>query len=341
MKILIVMDPGISIPVKGYGGHERLVEMFAKEYLRQGHEVDCLITSGSTIEGCSVINFGKEGFPPKKVDAQKAIYIAWKFLWSKRKKYDLVHNFGRLLYLLPILNSNVFKIMTYGREINSGNIRKILKFPNKNVAFTGCSKSLLARVSLPGNWHAVYNAIEFNKYDLVDSVAFDAPLVFLGRIEKVKGCHTAIKVAKAAGRKLIIAGNVSPLEEEKAYFDAEIKPHIDGNKVEYLGAVNDAEKNELLGKCAALLMPITWNEPFGIVMIEAMACGTPVIAFNMGSVPEVISEAVTGFIVEDKEEMIQKINVVHAIERSRCRATAMKRFDVKVIAQKYLDLVIR
>src|ERR1019366_6128367 len=107
MKILIIMDPGILIPVKGYGGHERLAEMFAKEYQRLGHEVHLLITGGSTVDNCTVHNFGKEGFPPDKWDALGAIPVAWKFLWKHRKDFDLVHNFGRLAYLIPILNVRV------------------------------------------------------------------------------------------------------------------------------------------------------------------------------------------------------------------------------------------
>src|ERR1019366_4387446 len=132
MKILIIMDPGILIPVKGYGGIERLVEMFAKEYNRVGHTVHLLITGGSTVDGCTVHNFGKEGFPPKKSDALKAIPVAWKFLSTHRNDFDLVHNFGRLVYLLPVLRHPIQKIMTYGREINTRNIRLFNTFNGKN-----------------------------------------------------------------------------------------------------------------------------------------------------------------------------------------------------------------
>jgi glycosyltransferase involved in cell wall biosynthesis len=97
------MDPGILVPPKGYGGHERLVYMFAKEYIRLGHEVHLFVTAGSAVQGCKVHPFGKEGFPPKKWDALMAIPIAWKFLWQNRNNFDMVHNFGRLAYLLPIL----------------------------------------------------------------------------------------------------------------------------------------------------------------------------------------------------------------------------------------------
>ena len=339
MKILIIMDPGILIPLKGYGGHERLVEMFAKEYHRMGHEVHLLITAGSTVEGCTVHEFGKEGFPPKKTNARKAIPVAWKFLWKHRNDYDLIHNFGRLVYLLPVLRHSVKKIMTYGREISNRNVRLFHYLKGKNIVYTACSSNLLSRVNTAGYWEVVYNAIEFSKYTLKKNIGDEAPLIFLGRIEKIKGCHTAIKIAKASGNRLIIAGNISPLAEEKAYFENEIQPHIDGEQIQYVGALNDAQKNEYLGVAKALLFPIEWNEPFGIVMIEAMACGTPVIAFNKGSVEEVIDEGVTGNKVHSFDEMIHAVKNIGLISRRGCRVQAKKRFDVSEIATKYLHII--
>ena len=332
------MDPGILVPPKGYGGHERLVEMFAIEYARLGHEVHLLVTEGSEVPGCVVHPLGKEGFPPKKWDARMAIPKAWAFLWKHRNDFDLVHNFGRLAYLLPILNHPVKKIMTYGREISQRNITWINKLPNQNVVFTGCSQNLISRIDAKGTWKAVYNAIRFDQYTLNPQVEADAPLMFLGRIERIKGCHTAIEVAKKTNHSLIIAGNVSPLPEEQHYFENEIKPHIDGKQIKYVGEVNDEQKNRFLGSAKALLMPIEWNEPFGIVMIEAMACGTPVLAFPMGSVPEVVEEGVTGFIVENPEQMVHCLQRNWTIDRTTCRQRAEGLFDVRKIAQDYLHL---
>lgn len=337
MKILIVMDPGILVPPKGYGGHERLVAMFAREYNRQGHEVHLLVTSGSYVEGCIVHGYGKEEFPPTKKDALKAIPVAWKFLWEHKNDFDLIHNFGRLIYLLPVLNKGVKKIMTYGREISARNVRWINKLPNINLVFTGCSSDLISRGGVAGRWRTVYNAIEFDNYKLVSNLSEDAPLIFLGRIEKVKGCHSAIAVAKATKNKLIIAGNVSPLDEEKEYFKKEIQPFIDGVQIIHVGAVNDERKNKYLGMSKALLFPIEWNEPFGMVMVEAMACGTPVIAIRKGSVDEVVDEGITGYKVDTKSEMIEAVKIVDSIDRKQCREQAERRFDVKVIAPQYLN----
>lgn len=339
MKILIVMDPGILVPPVGYGGHERLVALFAEQYLKLGHEVHLLVTEGSHIEGCVVHSIGKAGFPARKSEMNKALFKAWKFLWINRNRFDLIHNFGRLLYLLPVLASQVKKIMTYGREIDSKNIHFINKFPHKNLVFTGCSTDLISRGGSHGRWATVYNSIDFSKYTLVSDLPEDSPLMFLGRIEKVKGCHHAIDVARKTGRKLIIAGNISPLEHEKQYYETEIKPFIDGANILHIGTVNDEQKNHYLGKSAALLFPIDWNEPFGIVMIEAMACGTPVIAFTRGSVNEVVEDGVTGFKVNDKAGMIDAVAKLKTIDRTGCRAEAERRFDVKVIADQYLSLL--
>jgi glycosyltransferase involved in cell wall biosynthesis len=339
MRILIIMDPGIMIPVKGYGGIERIIEMLALEHVKNGHEVHLLITEGSSVKGCTVHGFGKEGFPPDKRDAKKAIPVVWKFLLKHRHDFDLVHNFGRLIYLVPILNSPVKKIMSYQREINSRNILWADLLPGKQLFFTGCSQNLINRAKLPGKWEAVYNACDFDNYQLQQELNEEAPLIFLGRIEKIKGCHTAIEVAKATGNKLVIAGNVSTLPEEKGYFDKLIAPQIDGVQIRYIGAVNDAQKNEWLGKAKALLFPIEWNEPFGIVMIEAMACGTPVVAFNRGSVNEVIDEGITGYKVDTTGEMIATLANINQLSRTTCRQQAMKRFSVAVIARQYLDMV--
>jgi glycosyltransferase involved in cell wall biosynthesis len=333
------MDPGILVPPKGYGGHERLVYMFAKEYARLGHDVHLLVTQGSSVEGCTVHGYGKEGFPPKQIDALLAIPKAWWFLWKNRNKFDLIHNFGRLAYLLPVLNHSVNKIMTYGREISRSNIININKLKNRNLVFTGCSSNLVSRGNVAGRWETVYNAIDFSKYTLVEQVAEDAPLMFLGRIERVKGCHTAIKVALETGNKLFIGGNISPLEDEKKYFVEEIKPFIDGTQIVFLGPLNDEEKNTYLGQAKALLFPIEWDEPFGMVMVESMACGTPVIAFGHGSVPEVVQDKITGFISNSYLDMIGCSKRIKSISRLNCRKYAQDRFDIDKIASNYINLL--
>ncbi len=338
MRILLVMDPGILVPPKGYGGHERLVYMFAKEYTRLGHDVHLLVTTGSLVEGCTMHPFGKVGFPPKNWDAKMAIPTAWKFLGKHKNDFDLIHNFGRLAYLLPVLNNPVKKIMTYGREIDAKNIFWINKFRNKNIVFTAPSNDCVSTGNVAGKWETIYNAIDFSLYTPVYNLPADAPLIFLSRLDKVKGCHIAIEVAKATGKKLIIAGNISNIAEEKEYFKKKIEPHIDGVLIKYVGTVNDEEKNNYLGQASAMLFPIDVREAFGMVMAESMACGTPVIGFRKGAVDEVIDEGITGFKSNNTEEMITAVEKISTIDRTVCRNTAKSKFDLPVIAKEYLSL---
>jgi len=332
------MDPGVSVPPKLYGGHERLVYMFAEQYIKMGHAVTIMAGPDSYCSG-KTICFGKNGLPKSKFQSLLEVFIAWKYLFLNHNKYDLIHNFGRLVYLIPILNKRVKKIMTYGRVVTYQNIEKICSKPNRNLVFTGCSNYLVSTGNVAGVWTTVYNAIDFDKYTLQSSVANDSPLMFLSRLDKIKGCHNAIELAKRTGRKLIIAGNISHVAAEQDYFKTEIEPKIDGEQISYVGALNDEKKNEYLGKCAALLMLIEWDEPFGMVMAEAMACGTPVIGFNRGSVPEVVEEGVTGFVVNNIEDAIDALKKVPKINRSLCRERAIGRFNVDVIAGDYLNLV--
>ena len=160
---------------------------------------------------------------------------------------------------------------------------------------------------------------------------------FLGRISPEKGVDRAIRIAGKAGMKLKIAAKVDNADKE--YYDSQIKPLIQGNPdVEFIGEINDAQKPDFLSGAHALIFPINWPEPFGLVMIEAMACGTPVIAFNCGSVPEVMDHGVTGFIVNSIDEAAAAVGKVHTLDRARVRATFDRRFTARRMAEDYLDV---
>lgn len=337
MRILMIMDPGIPVPPDLYGGHERLVYLFAEEYTRLGHQVTLLAGPNSHISG-SVIKFGINDLKRSKFQRSKELVFVWNWLYNHSTDFDLIHNFGRLAYFLPVLHKPVKKMMTYGRQVSQRGIKLVNSLPNRNMIFTACSNYCVSTGNVAGNWNTVYNAIDFDDYQLNEHVDHLAPLMFLGRLEYIKGAHVAIQVAKATGRRLFLAGNISDLEEGKAYFESEIAPHIDQNEVIYLGPLNDVEKNKYLGQSAVLLFPISWDEPFGLVMIEANACGTPVIAFNHGSVPEVIAGGVNGIIVDTIEEMVSAVDLALKIDRKRCRLRARESFDVKKIAKDYLEL---
>lgn len=336
MRILLIMDPGIPVPPSTYGGHERLVHMFAEEYIKMGHQVTILAGPNSHCSGTTV-TFGINDLSRSGFQRFKEALFVWKYLFKNRKNFDLIHNFGRLIYLVSVLNSSVKKLMTYGRPVSQKGIKFITSLPNRNLIFTACSDWCVSTGNIAGTWKTVYNAIDFSQYQLKENVAEDAPLMFLGRLDKIKGVHTAIKVAKATGHKLIIGGNVSHTEDNYAYFKNEIEPQIDDKQIIYKGPLNDQEKNCHLGQAKALLFPIEWEEPFGMVMIEAMACGTPVIAFKGGSVPEVVN-AKTGIVVSNIREMEAAVEAVDSINRELCRNNTMARFDISVIAKQYLDI---
>ncbi len=337
MKILLIMDPGIPVPPQLYGGHERLVYLFAEEYHRLGHEVTLLAGPGSRCSG-KTVTFGVNNLHRSAFRRYLEVLYVWFYLLKNGRKFDLVHNFGRLIYLIPILNSSVKKIMTYGRPVSTKGIIAINKRPNKNLIFTACSNYCVSTGNVAGTWQTVYNTIDFDDYKLSASVDDDAPLMFLGRLDKIKGAHTAVNVAKVTGNRLIIAGNIPNTPDNYQYYKDHLEPFIDGKQIKYVGALNDAQKNLYLQKAKALLFPIEWDEPFGMVMIEAMACGTPVIAFKRGSVPEVVTEGVTGFIVDHEAEMTARVEQLATIDRKKCRQAAETRFDVKVIARHYLNL---
>jgi len=331
------MDPGIPVPPTLYGGHERLVYLFAEEYKKLGHEVTLLAGPKSHCSGKTVI-FGTNDLGQSKWIRLKEAGFVWKYLRQNHYNFDLIHNFGRLIYLLPVLNSPVKKIMSYGRKVAPFGIKTVNKLPNKHLIFSACSDYCVNTGNVAGKWATVYNAIDFGAYNATKLIANDAPLVFLSRLDKIKGPHIAINMALKSGNKLIIAGNEPSTPDNIAYYNEFVLPFIDQKQIVYVGPVNDAQKNELLGKSKAMLFPLSGDEAFGLVMIEAMACGTPVIAFNHAAAPEVIDEGISGFIVNSEEDMLIAVEKIPLIDRNKCRQIAEQRFDVKVVAAAYLNL---
>lgn len=161
-------------------------------------------------------------------------------------------------------------------------------------------------------------------------------LAFLGRISPEKRVDRAIEIAKRVGMPLKIAAKVDVTDQE--YFQSKIKPLLDSPLVEYIGEIGEREKNEFLGNAFALLFPVDWSEPFGLVMIEATACGTPTIAFRMGSVPELLEQGRTGFIVDNLEQAVRAVDLVPAIDRTGCRKTFEKRFSARRMCLDYVKI---
>ncbi|MCB9283016.1 MAG: glycosyltransferase [Lewinellaceae bacterium] len=334
MKLLLTADPMLPVPPKEYGGIERIIDGLITEYANLGHEVIILAHPKSTAKQASKIIGWKGLQVNSKVDILKNGLQLRKVY--KKEKPDIVHSFSRLLYLYPLFRTTRARVVqSYQRDINPITTRRAAKLAKGKLTFTACASHMYQSLPEPEKWHAIHNFTntDFFRDDPARSKDY---LFFLGRIEEIKGAYEAIQVARATGEELILAGNIE--KAQIPYFETKVKPYIDGKQIRYVGLVDDTQKRQWLQGAKALLFPIKWEEPFGIVMAEALACGTPVIAFNRGSVPEVIEQGKTGWIAEDLEEMIQAVSSLDQIDRLWCCQTAKKRFSAEIIALQYLQL---
>lgn len=336
LRIVFTVDPEIPVPPLYYGGIERIVYMLVCGLADKGHEVHLFAHPESKVPAKVIPYIGKRsGY---FVDTlRNALQI--KNYIRGIKKVDIVHSFSRLAYLGFIMKSSIPKVQSYQRHITPGSIRLGILLAGKTITFTACSKYCASTADFAGGkWEVIPNGVSVEKYKFNPSVSLDAPLVFLGRIERIKGVHTAISVAKKTNRRLVIAGNHAQSGKDYEYFQNEVLACCDQKLIEYIGPVDDAQKKELLSSAAALLFPIEWDEPFGIVMIEALACGTPVIAFSRGSVSEVIKHKITGFICNSLAGMIEAVGMISLVDRVKCRQDTEERFSNKVIVEEYLRL---
>lgn len=338
MRILLVMDPFIPVPPKYYGGIERVVYDLACQYVKLGHSVTILAGHGS-ISPDRLITYGKE---IKKQSVRINITLLLEvtaILYKEISRHDVIHNFGRLAWLFPIAWSRIKKVHTYMRYITPSNVSWLNRIGVKNIIYTGVSNAIVETgISGGGIWKTVYNCAPIKKFTFEPIILPDAPLVFLGRLERCKGLHTAIAVALASNHKLIIAGNISDLDIEHEYFKKEIEPKIDGKSIVYIGEVDNEQKVKLLTSAKALLLPIEWFEPFPVVLPEAYACGTPVLAFPGGGMAEGIFHGTTGFLCHNIEDMVAHVALISKIDRFVCRLIAEEKFSDYKIANDYLAI---
>lgn len=332
LQIAIIADPELPVPPLLYGGIERVIDLLIKGYSQQGHTVSLFAHQESVTKARLYGYKGKTS--SNTVDFLKNAWLINKTLLTG--DFDVVHSFGRLAYLLPVLPLRVPKLMSYQRQPTLAQVKKAAVLAAKaTLSFTGCSDSISRQLLPYAPSFTIFNGVPMDTYTFNAHVDAEAPLVFLGRIEPIKGTHIAIQVAIASGRRLLIAGNIP--DAYTGYFANEIAPFLNA-QIQYVGPVNDVQKNELLGIAAALLMPIVWEEPFGIVMAEALACGTPVIGFNRGSVPEVIRHGLNGFRCDTAAEMTGFVKRIAEIDRQEVRKDAAARFSAEVIVEQYLNL---
>jgi glycosyltransferase involved in cell wall biosynthesis len=331
LHVLVTADPGLPVPPRYYGGIERVIALLVEGLQRRGHRVTLVAHAESTVS-CDLVPYAA---PADRGWTQQWAATAVIARTVADRKPDVVQSFSRLASLLPILPWRVPKVMSYQRIVTRRAVQRARLLAGRTLTFTGCSRKLIAPVEDLGVWHVIYNAVSVETLTYSSSVPEDAPLVFLGRIEPIKGTHEAIDIARRANRTLVIAGNVPDHPDARAYFAAHVEPHVDNDRVHYIGPVDDEEKARLLSQAAALLMPVLWDEPFGIVMAEALACGTPVLGYRRGAVPEVVHEGVTGYVRDDARGLAACVSRIRALSREACRQSAEQRFSPRALVDAY------
>ena len=336
LRILFTADPELPVPPVRYGGIERIVASLIGEFRSRGHKVGLLAHPESSAQ-----TDWQAGWPGAA--SQRWLHTAANLRALSRSVNDfdpdVVHSFSRIAYLGSHLLGKLPKVMSYQRDPSPRTTSWAARLAGESLVFTGCSEHIAAKGRRAGGrWEAIPNFVDLKQFTFVPEVAADAPLVFLSRIESIKGCHTAIAIAKASGRRLLIAGNRVESGSAAGYWNKEIEPHLGKDGIEYVGTVDDEQKNALLGQAAAMVVPIEWEEPFGIVFAEALACGTPVIACPRGAVPEIIKNGIHGFHMMNTDEGVAAVSHLHEISRAACRRQVEGRFTVSAVADKYLEL---
>lgn len=334
MKIALIVNPLIPVPPEQYGGIERVVYVLIRELIKMGHEVT-LYANPDSQPGCKLTGYQESEHYGLK-DFIKINLLTSSLLF---KNFDVVHTFGRMSNIASLMPFKQPKIVSYQLPPTLSQVNKAVKVAAKSsIYFTACSNFIANQISYIGQVTTIYNSVNIDDYQFNPEVAADAPLVFLGRIQEEKGTAIAIEIALKANKKLIIAGNIPDEQIHQQYFNEQVRPFIDQEQIRYIGPVNNAQKNDLLRNASAMLMPVTWDEPFGIVMAEALACGTPVIGFNRGAIPEVVSNGSTGFICNNINEMIEAVNNIPSLSRPNCRQVAEEKFNSTVMAKQYEQL---
>ena len=329
MRIAFTVDPELPVPPLHYGGVERIADSVVRGLVARGHAVTLFAHRDSSAPASLVAWPGTSSTSNAETVAN-ALKLASHVAFHRP---DVIASFSRIAILAPVLAFRVPKVMTYHRAITSRSVRWGHILSRGSLEFTAISRWMIQDVASLGRWSVVPNCIPLESYTPRLGVAADAPFVFLGRIEEIKGPHLAIELARRCGRPLIIAGNV-PVEH-RGWVAEHVMAHVDGERVRYIGPVDDRQKNDLLGQAAALVMTILWEEPFGLVMAEALACGTPVLGLRRGAVPEVIDDGVTGFVRDTLDELVAAAAGLPLLERSACRRAAEERYSEAVVVDAY------
>jgi glycosyltransferase involved in cell wall biosynthesis len=335
LRIAMLAPPWISIPPPGYGGVEAVVGALTEALVGRGHEVTLFCAPGSESSAHVVELLGL----PHPDEIERSLYEAdhvaraFEQIDAGRggEAFDVVHDHCGFTALAmadrlrtPLLHTlhGPFTVSTAAFYARHGHKAALIAISRAQLNGAPPALNPIAVIA---------NPIAVDGWPLREKK--EDYLLWVGRMTPGKGPHRAIEAARLAGRKLVIAGIVQPRERD--FFEREIAPHIDGDRVQFVGEVSGARKSELFSRASGLLMPIRWQEPFGMVMIEALVCGTPVIAFAEGAAPELIVTGKTGFLVEDETAMAAAIPHLADIAPRDCRAWVVDHCDVETVGASY------
>jgi glycosyltransferase involved in cell wall biosynthesis len=329
MSIRIALLSPISwrTPPRHYGPWESVVSLLTEELVRMGLDVTLFASGDSQTRGKLVAVCPRPYSEDPSVDPKVAECLHIAEVFERSADFDLIHNH---FDFLPLTYSGLVEtpVLTTIHGFSSPSIVPVYKKYNGRSHYVAISE---ADKSPELDYIAtVHHGIDISQFPFAE--AHGEYLLFFGRIHPEKGVHEAIQVAQRVGIKLVIAGII----QDQDYFDSRVEPFLDGDAVEYVGAVGPTERAGVLGRALALLHLISFDEPFGLSMVESLACGTPVIAFGRGSIPEIIDHGKTGYIVEDVEHAVEAISAVRSLDRSACREDAERRFSHARMASDYV-----
>ena len=334
MRIALIGPPFIEIPPRHYGGTELFIGNLACELHARGHDVTVYGNGDSRVPCRVKWRYRHAEWPldnPVRSQLKNADHTAWA-IHDAFPSVDVLH-LNDIVGVPFTTFVDVPTVLTIHHPHEPELSEQYAKYPG--VHYVAIAQWLARREPMP-HVHVVHHGIPLTDYTFSDEK--DDYVAFLGRMAPCKGPHLAIEAARLAGARLKLAGEIQPVFRD--YWEQQVRPHIDGEQIEYVGEADRAIKNALLSRARALLFPIQWEEPFGLVMIEAMACGTPVLAFAGGSVGEVVRDGMNGWICRDVVEMAGRI-ASPGIAAEACREFVGSRFSVATMADRYLDVYDR